>query len=355
MVDAVRLRILLVALSGWVNRHQLEIIEYLREENRILKEHLGGRRLRLTDAQRRRLATNGHRLGRTVLGEVATLVTPDTILRWHRQLIARKWTAQRRRVGRPGVLREIRQLTIRMARENSTWGYRRIQGALRNLGHCVARSTVATILQAEGIGPVPERPMSWRTFLAAHWGAIAAADFFTTEVWTVRGLVTYYTAFVIELESRRVHLVGSTPHPDDAFVLQVARGLTGADDGVLRGHRILICDRDTKWSAAFRRTLADVGIRVVVTPFQAPNCNAHAERFVRSIKEECLNRVVVLGEAHLRRTLTEFVAHYHQERNHQGIHDRLIAPERLAPPGVKGPVQCRARLGGLLRYYLRAA
>jgi putative transposase len=359
MIDAVWLRILLVALAGWVNRHQLEVIEYLREENRVLKEHLGGRRLQLTDAQRRRLAMNGHRLGRKVLREVATLVTPDTLLRWHRQLIACKWTAERRRVGRPGVLREIRQLTVRMARENPTWGYRRIQGALKNLGHQVARSTVAAILQAHGIGPAPERPMSWRTFLAAHWGAIAAADFFTTEVWTVRGLVTYYTPFVIELESRRVHLVGSTRHPDDAFVLQVARVLTAADDGVLSRHRILICDRDTKWSAAFRRTLADVGIRVVQTPFQAPNCNAHAERFVRSIKEECLNRVVILGEAHLHRTLTAFVAHYHQERNHQGLDDRLIAPERLTPSGVNGPVRgpvlCRARLGGLLRYYHRAA
>jgi putative transposase len=174
-------------------------------------------------------------------------------------------------------------------------------------------------------------------------------------VWTIRGLVTYYTLFVIELESRCVHLVGSTPYPDEAFVLQVARGLTGAEDGVLRGHRILICDRDTKWSATFRRTLADVGIRVVQTPFQVPNCNAYAERFVRSIKEECLNQVVVLGEAHLRRTLTEYVAHYHRERNHQGIHDRLIAPERLAPPGGNAAVQCRARLGGLLRYYYRAA
>jgi putative transposase len=355
MVDAVRLRILLVALAGWVNRHQLEVIAYLREENCVLKEHLDGRPLRLTDAQRRRLAVNGHRLGRQVLRKVATLVTPDTLLRWHRQLIVRKWTTQRRRVGRPGVLREIRQLTLRMARENPTWGYRRIQGALKNLGHRVARSTIAVILRTAGIGPVPERPRSWRTFLAAHWGVIAAADFFTTEVWTARGLVTYYTLFVIDLASRRVHLVGSTPHPDDAFVCQVARVLTAADDGGLRGYRTLICDRDTKWSATCRQTLADGGIRVVQTPFQAPNCNAYAERFVRSIKEECLNQVVVLGEVHLRRTLTAFVAHYHQERNHQGLDDRLIAPDWLAPPGASGPVRCRARLGGLLRYYHRAA
>jgi putative transposase len=160
------------------------VIEYLREENRVLKAQVAGRRLRLTHAQRRRLASRGHALGRSILAQVATLVTPDTILRWQRQLIARKWTAAQRAVGRPSVLREICQLRVRMARENPTWGYWRIQGALKNLGHRVARSTIATILRNEGIGPVPERPTSWRSFLAAHWEAIAAADFFTTEVWT---------------------------------------------------------------------------------------------------------------------------------------------------------------------------
>jgi transposase InsO family protein len=353
MVDVVAWRILLVALAGWVNRHQLDVIEYLREENRVLKEQLAGRRLRLTDAQRRRLASRGHALGRSMLAHVTTLVTPDTILRWHRQLIARKWTTARRGVGRPGVLPAIRQLTVRMARENPTWGYRRIQGALKNLGHRAARSTIAAILQDHGISPVPDRPTSWRTFLAAHWDTIAAADFFTTEVWTARGLVTYYTLFVIELASRRVYLVGSTPHPDEAFVVQMARTLTHAGDGALAGHRILICDRDTKWSEAFRLTLAAAGIRVVRTPYHAPNANAYAERFVRSIKEECLDRLVILGEAHLRRALREFATHYHAERNHQGLHDKLIAP---APPGPPdGAIRCRSRLGGLLHHYFRAA
>jgi putative transposase len=144
--------------------------------------------------------------------------------------------------------------------------------------------------------------MSWRAFLAAHWGAIAAADFFTTEVWTARRLVTYYTLFIMELASRRVQIVGSTPHPDEAFVLQAARAVMDADEGCLRGSRVLICDRDTKWSEAFRQAFAAAGVRVVQTPYRAPNCNAHAERFVRSIKEECLDRLVVLvlGEAHLR-------------------------------------------------------
>jgi putative transposase len=355
MIDSVRLRILLVALSGWVNRHQLEVIAYLRAENRVRKEHVGGRRLRLTDLQRCRLAATGHRLGRRALTEVATLVTPDTILRWHRQLIARKWTVARRRVGRPGVLREIRQLSVRMARENPTWGYRRIQGALKNLGHRVARSTIATILRTQGMGPCRSARCPGGRFSPPTGTQSPPQTSSRPRCGPSAALVTYYTLFVIELDSRRVHLEGSTPHPNDAFMGQVARVLTSADDGVLGGHRVFICDRDTKWSATFRRTLADRGIRVVQTPFQAPNCNAHAERFVRSIKEEWLHRVVVLGEAHLRRTLTAFMTHYHRERNHQGLHDRLITPDRLAPAGAGGHVSYRARLGGLLRYYYRAA
>lgn len=150
MIETFPLRFLLVVVAGWVNRRQLEVIDFLREENRILKQHRGGQRLRLTDGQRCRLAAVGHRLGRHRLHEVATIVTLDTILRWHRQLIARKWTTERRRVGRPGVLAEIGRLTVRMARENPTWGYTRMQGALQNLGHRVARSTIAKILRAHG-------------------------------------------------------------------------------------------------------------------------------------------------------------------------------------------------------------
>ena len=146
------------------------------------------------------------------LREIATIATPDTLLRWHRQLIARKWTYARQ-PGRRGVLLEIRRLVVRMAEENPTWGYTRIQGALKNVGHRVGRSTIRRILKAAGLPPVPQRPTSWQTFLKAHWGRIAGADFFTTEVWTWRGLVTYYTVFVIDLASRRVQILGSTPHP----------------------------------------------------------------------------------------------------------------------------------------------
>src|SRR3989454_11041964 len=176
--DLSPLRLLLVTLAGWVNRHQQEVIEYLVEENRVLREQLRGRRVRLTDNQRRRLAARGQRLGRRILRLVATIVTPDTILRWHRRLIARKWTFAPKRPGRPGIMKEISALIVRMATENPRWGYSRIQGALKNLDHCVARSTVAKVLKDHGIPPAPGRPSSWRTFLRSHWGEIASADFF---------------------------------------------------------------------------------------------------------------------------------------------------------------------------------
>jgi putative transposase len=347
------LHLFVASLLGWLQQEQYDIIQYLREENRVLKAQLRGRRLRLTDDERRRLAGLGARLGRRILAEVATIVTPATILQWHRHLIARKWTCLRCRPGRPPVLLEIRRLVVRMATENPSWGYTRIQGALRNLGHRVARSTIATILKQHGVPPSPERPTSWQTFLRAHWRALVAADFFTTEVWTARGLVTYYTLFVIEWESRRVRIIGSTPHPDDAFMRRIVRELRDANDGVLSEPRFLICDRDRKWRTAVRHLLETSGVRVIRTPFRAPNCNAHAERCVRSVKAECLDRLIPVGERHLRGALAEFLVHYHRERNHQGLGNELIDGD--GGPHHGGRVQRRQRIGGLLSYYHRAA
>jgi hypothetical protein len=208
VIEVVVLQLLLGAVTAWLDRRERDALAYLIEENRLLRRQLGGRRLHLTDDDRRRLAVRAHRLGREALREVATIVTPDTLLRWHRQLVARKWTYAAKRSSRRGVLAEIRRLVVRMAEENPTWGYTRIQGALKNVGHRVGRSTIARILKAHGLPPVPQRPTSWQTFLNAHWGAIAGADFFTTEVWTWRGLATYYTVFVIDLASRRGQIVG---------------------------------------------------------------------------------------------------------------------------------------------------
>jgi hypothetical protein len=215
----------------------VRVVAYLVEENRVLKEQLGGRRLRLTDHQRRRLAAKGRVLGRRLLHQVATIVTPDTILRWHRRLIAAKWTQPNRRVGRPGIMKAIRDLIVRMATDNCGWGYCRIQGELKKLDHRVARSTIANTLKDHGIRPSPERPTSWRTFLRAHADVIAAADFFTTEVWTTRGLITHYVLFVIHHATRAVRVAGVTTNPDGAFVAQVARNLTDQADSFLRGMR----------------------------------------------------------------------------------------------------------------------
>ena len=241
-----------------------------------------------------------------------------------------------------------------MATENPTWGYARIQGALENVGHCVGRSTIRRMLKAAGLPSVPQRPTSWQTFLKAHWGAIAGADFFTTEVWTCRGLITYYTVFVIDLASRRVQILGSTPHPEMLFMQQIVRTLTMAQDGVAHTPNMLICDRDRKWRGDVRRQLRDAGAEVVFIPKRAPNANAYAERFVRSIKEECLERLIPIGEGHFRLAVREFVERYHAERNHQGLGNRLIS----GPPAINMMtirVRRRPRLAGLLNFYQRAA
>ena len=346
------LQLLLLTVSGWVHRHQQDVIAYLVEENRVLKEQLGGRKLRLTDDQRRRLAAQARLLGRRAFDAVATLVTPDTLMRWHRRLIAWKWTYVARRVGRPGLRQAISDLIVRMARENDRWGYCRIQGELRKLGHRVAASTIGKVLKDHGIRPAPDRPTSWRTFLRAHWGEVAGMDFFTTEVWTPLGLTTDYILFLIDLKTRRAHVAGLTTTPDGAFMAQVARHLTDPEDGFLRAHHFVICDRDAKFTAEFRRILQAVGVRVIRTPRQAPHCNAHAERFVLSIKSECLNRMMFFGEASWRRAVGAYLQHYHRERPHQGRGNETLDS---APRSTEGELRCTERLGGLLKHDARAA
>jgi putative transposase len=200
-----------------------------------------------------------------LLDEIETIVTPDTLLAWHRKLIAQKWTYARKGPGRPRVAQEITDLVLRMARENVSWGYDRIQGALTNLGHNIAPNTVSNILKRHGIEPAPEREKhtSWKTFLKAHWDVMAATDFFTVEVWTSRGLVTYYVLFIIQLSTRSVHIAGVTTVPNSAFMRQMARNLTDVSDGFLLHSRYLIMDRDTKYTADFRGHLDREGEKPV--------------------------------------------------------------------------------------------
>ena len=354
MPELFPLQFLLATFAGWVNRHQAQVVEYIVEENRALKEQLGGRRLRLTDDQRRRLAAKGKVLGRRVLAQIATIVTPDTIQRWHRRLIAAKWTYPAKRVGRPGIMKKIRELIVRMATNNATWGYCRIQGELKKLEHRVARSTIANTLKDNGIRPAPDRPTSWRTFLQAHAEVIVAADFFTTEVWTARGLVTHYVLFVVHHATRAVHIAGITTNPNGAFMAQIARNLTDPIDGFILGKRYLILDGDTKFTDQFKRILHDAGVEIVHIAYQAPNMNAIAERWVLSVKSECLDRMILFGESSLRRVLQEYGAYFHQERPHQGLGNDLIAPTPTNG-SIIGDVVETERLGGLLRSSRRAA
>jgi putative transposase len=313
--------------------------------------------LRFCDDQRRRLALKAKRLGLSRLKEVAAIVSPQTLLAWHRKLIAKKYDSSGapRRVGRPPAAEHLRGLVLRMAEENRGWGYTRIQGSLANLGHDIGRGTIAGILKNAGMEPAPERGKgtSWAEFLRAHWEALGAADFFTVELWCWGRLTRYHVLFVIRLATRSVHIAGIIPEPDGRWMSQVGRNLVDCEDGFLRECRFLIHDRATVFTREFVSILKRAGVESIRLPARSPNLNAFAERFVRSIKSECLDHQILVGEPSLRRAVEEFCAHYHEERNHQGLEDKLIAANFSA--GGAGELRCRERLGGLLRYYHREA
>ena len=348
--------VIVVALAARLNREQGKALEYLLAENKVLKEQLKARggRLRFTDKQRRLLAAKAKALGRAALKKLDTVVMPDTLLRWHRQLIAEKYDGSaKRRPGRPRIMKEIEALIVCMATENK-WGYLRIAGALKNLGHTVARTTIANVLARHGIEPAPERKTTWKEFLRSHWDVLAATDFFTVEVWSPVGLVRYHVLFVMHIATRRVHIAGIIHEPGGNWMEQVARNLTDCFDGFLQGKRHLICDRDPLFTDGFSDILGSVGVETVKLPPRSPNLNPHAERFVLSIKSECLDRLILFSEGQLRRACAQYVEHFHGERNHQGLDNQLIDNSRVAA-NDKGQVVCDERLGGLLKYYRRAA
>jgi hypothetical protein len=243
-----------------------------------------------------------------------------------------------------------------MASENRDWGYDRIAGALANLGHEISDQTVGNVLRRHGLPPAPERKRTtpWAAFIRTHVALLAGTDFFTAEVLTLRGLVTYYVLFFIHLESRRVHFAGITVHPNEPRMKQIARNVTMDDCGALRDCRYLLHDRDTKFTRSFRAIIASGRVKPLALPARSPNLNAYAERWVRSVKEECLSKVILFAEWSLRRALSNYVDHFHGERNHQGKGNILLFP-RATDRQREGPVRCRERLGGLLRYYHREA
>ena len=346
---------LLAYITGSVDEELLLRNEYLAAENRIFKSQNKGR-LKLTDAERKTLAEIGKKLGRKALEEVATVVKPDTILAWHRRLIAKKFdgSKKRRSPGRPPIDKEIEEQILSCAKSNPSWGYDRIVGVLSELGYTVCDQTVGNVLKRNGIAPAPERKKhtTWRQFIRAHMDVLVATDFFTTEVWTLGGLVTFYVLFFIELSTRRVHVAGITPNPDERWMMQIARNETMLDLGFLEGKRYLIHDRDSKYSSAFLRIIEDAGVKPVKLPAHSPNLNSYAERWVLSMKSECLSKLIFFGEASLRRAVSQYVAHYHSERHHQSKGNRILFPSQ---DRGNGPVRCRDRLGGLLRFYYRDA
>jgi putative transposase len=344
---------LLAYVTGLINQELLLKNEYLAAENRILRAHLPAR-LCLSDPQKSTLAEIGKRLGRKALAQVACVAKPDTILAWYRKLIAQKFdgSKHRRYPGRPPIEPKWEALIVQMARENSGWGYDRIVGALANLGYSVSDQTVGNVLKRHGIAPAPKRSQNttWKEFLQSHLAVLAGIDFFTVEVLTWRGLVTYYILFLIEIGTRRVCLGGITRHPHAAWMEQVARNATMQDTGYLNGCRYLLHDRDQKFCREFRETLAAGGVKCRRLPARSPNLNAHAERWVRSVKGECLSKLIMFGEASLRRAVTEFIDHYHGERNHQGKGNLLLFPHHeVGQQKPRSRVRCRERLGGLLR------
>jgi putative transposase len=319
---------MLAYITGTVDQELLLRNEYLVTENRILRAKIKGRLL-LSDSEKTTLAEIAKRLGRKALADVAAAAKPDTLVRWYRELIAKKFDGSRFRksVGRPPVDEEIERLVVRMARENPTWGYDRIVGALANLGYKVSDQTVGNILKRHDIPPAPKRKKttSWKDFIRTHMAVMVGTDFFTVEVLTLRGLKTFYVLFFLHLESRRISVAGITQHPDQEWMEQMARNVTMEGTGFLNNCRYLLHDRDGKYCPSFCNLIETAKVRSIALPAKSPNLNAFAERWVRSVKEECLSKLILFGERSLKRALHHYELHYHQERNHQGKDNMLLA------------------------------
>ena len=344
-------------MAASTDRELARQVQYLRAENRILRAKLP-QRISVTAQERQRLLKYGKPLG-TAIRELITIVSPRTFARWlNAEKESAKGRKQAARPGRPRTPEDIRALVLRLARENA-WGYTRILGELKKLGvQKISRSTVIKILKDNGLEPGPRRGEgTWDEFLKRHAATLWACDFFSKKAWTMAGLVDVFVLFFIQVGSRRVHLVGMTVNPDRAWMVQQARNIAMLFDQEQHKPTHLLRDRDTKFVAEFDAILATEGIEVKPVGVRAPNQNAVAERFVQSAKQECLDHFVVLGEAHLRHLLSEYLFHYHQQRPHQGLDNRPPGGVDLATTDVERPVGeivCDERLDGLLRHYRRA-
>jgi putative transposase len=354
---SVRRLLELVVLRRRSEREKEIEIVLLRHQLRVLERQVA--RPQLTPADRALMAAFSRVLPRHVWRRSA-FVTPATLLRWHRELVVRRWTYPHRRPGRPATAAEIRELIVRLARENPSWGYRRIQGELVGLGIKLAASTVWSILKEEGIEPAPERlEQSWTEFLHRQAASILECDFLTVDTLFLK---RFYVLFFIELATRRVRLAGITTNPDGRWVTQQARNLLmQLDDEDVRP-LFLVRDRDSKFTRAFDEVFRSEGIRVIKAPVRAPNARAHAERWVGSVRRECLDRLLIVGRRHLEHVLTSYIRHFNEHRPHRSLKQR----PPLAPPMASDQQQVaevvdldrvrrRDLLGGLIHEYQFAA
>jgi len=327
-------------------------IMVLRHQLRVLRRQVHGR-VRYRPADRAILAALSRCLPRARWR--CLLVTPDTLLRWHRDLARRKWRRWRaqRSPGRPPMSDELVELIVRLGRENRRWGCVRIQGELRKLGIRVSATSIRRVLRGHGLGPVPRKGQTWSEFLRAQAAVVLATDFFTVDTISLKQL---YVLFVIELGTREVHILGVTNHPTTAFVTQVARNLVGdfLDRG--RSFKFLIRDRDAKFTASFDEGFSSEGIRVIKSPVRSPKANAYAERWVRTVRAECLDWILILGRRHLNGILQEYVRHYNEHRPHRGLDLGVPVPSGntvATPPSLR--VDRRDLIGGLIHEYFPQA
>jgi len=341
-----------------IDKELYKAIDYLREQVRVLVEQQEkqNKRILLTNRQRMRVAAKAKRLSRRMLEQCTVLFTPDTILGWFQRLVAEKYDGSKNRktVGRPMISQEIIDLVIKFKKENPRWGYQKITDQIVYLGYKISKSSVKNILIENGYDPEPDltSKSTWHEFVKSHWEVLAACDFFTIELLVERKLIRCTVFFVMELCTRRIFFAPVKPQPDGDYMIQVAKILTDYDDGFLKSKRFLIHDRDPLYTNDFHSILENSGVESVKLPARSPDLNPYAERFVKSVKSECLDYMILSSVNQLEYVLRQYCKYYHHERIHQSL-GRIIEPMHKIDDSVE--IACVERLGGLLKSYHRLA
>ena len=350
---------LISCLAYCIDKELYKAIDYLREQVRVLVEHQEkqNKRIILTNRQRMRIAAKAKRLSRKMLEQCTELFTVDTVMRWYKNLIAEKYdgSANRGKVGRPPISPEIVNLVIKFKKENPRWGYQKITDQIEYLGFRISKTSVKNILIENGYDPEPDLTVrsTWHEFLSSHWDVMTACDFFTIELLVGRKLIRCTVFFVIEFSTRKVFFAPIQPQPDGNYMRQVARIFTDCEDGFLKGKHYLIHDRDPLYrSKGFHGILRSSGVEPIKLPAKSPDLNSIAERFVKSVKYECLNYLILSSVQQLEYTLVQYQQYYHHERIHQSL-GRIIEPKHEIDEAAD--IQCVERLGGLLKSYHRLA